>query len=153
MNNNILNSFNIKTKKFSPNAIIPTKAHRTDAGFDLYACLEEEVSIMPYENKLIPTGVGFSIPKNMFGAVYPRSGLATKKGLRLSNCVGVIDSGYINQVFVSLFNDSPEIRKINNGERIAQIIFQNYNNDIGLEEVEELENTDRGLNGFGSSGK
>lgn len=148
-----LNAFHIKTLKMNPNATIPTKAHETDAGFDLYACLEESVVILPYTNCLIPTGVAFEIPKNMFGAVYPRSGLSTKEGLRLSNCVGIIDSGYINQVYVSLYNDSGEVRKIKNNDRIAQIIFQTYINDIGLEEVDSLKDTDRGLGGFGSSGK
>lgn len=141
----------INIKKFNDNAIIPTKAHKTDAGYDLYACVDEDIKIYTRKMRLIPTGVGFQIPEGYFGALYPRSGLATKQGLRLANCVGVIDSGYINQVFVPLFNDSFEFRTVQNGERIAQIIFQPYL-DVELNQVNELEDTDRGLGGFGSSG-
>lgn len=141
----------INIKKFDEKAIIPTKAHRTDAGYDLYACLDNNVYFAANTAEMIPTGVGFEIPEGFFGAVYPRSGLASKQGLRLANCVGVIDCGYINQVYVPLINDSNGIRVIKNGDRIAQIIFQPYL-DVGLNEVDELEDTDRGLNGFGSSG-
>lgn len=142
----------IKIKKFNDKAILPTKAHKTDAGFDLYACLDEDEKIYTRETKLIPTGIAFEIPEGFFGGIYPRSGLATKQGLRLANCVGVIDSGYINQVFVPLYNDSFEFRTVKNGDRIAQIIFQPYL-EVRLNEVNELEDTDRGLNGFGSSGR
>lgn len=141
----------IKIKKFSENAIIPTKAHKTDAGYDLYACLEQNEYFAAQMCAMIPTGIAFEIPEGYFGAVYPRSGLSTKQGLRLANCVGVIDSGYINQVYVPLFNDSNGIRVVKNGDRIAQIIFQPYL-DTTLTEVNELQETDRGLNGFGSSG-
>ena len=141
----------INVKRFDEKAIIPTKAHRTDAGYDLYACLEQNIYFASNTVEMIPTGIGFEIPEGYFGAVYPRSGLATKQGLRLANCVGVIDCGYINQVYVPLHNDSNGIRVIKNGDRIAQIIFQPYL-DVGLNEVNELVETDRGLNGFGSSG-
>ena len=141
----------INVKKFDEKAIIPTKAHRTDAGYDLYACLDNNVYFASNTVELIPTGIGFEIPEGYFGAVYPRSGLASKQGLRLANCVGVIDCGYINQVYVPLINDSNGIRVIKNGDRIAQIIFQPYL-DVKLNEVDELAETDRGLNGFGSSG-
>lgn len=141
----------INVKKFDEKAIIPTKAHKTDAGYDLYACLDNNVYFTANTVEMIPTGVGFEIPEGYFGAVYPRSGLASKQGLRLVNCVGVIDCGYINQVYVPLINDSNGIRVVKNGDRIAQIIFQPYL-DARLNEVDELAETDRGLNGFGSSG-
>lgn len=143
----------LKIKKFSSNAIIPTKAHRTDAGYDLYACLDCDcVSFSSGETSMIPTGIAFEIPEGYFGAIYPRSGLASKQGLRLANCVGVVDCGYINQVYVPLYNDSSGIRGIKHGDRIAQIIFQPYL-ETDLVEVDELKDTERGLNGFGSSGQ
>lgn len=141
----------INVKKFDEKATIPTKAHRTDAGYDLYACLDNNIYFSANTVEMIPIGIGFEIPEGYFGAVYPRSGLATKQGLRLANCVGVIDCGYINQVYVPLINDSNGIRVVKNGDRIAQIIFQPYF-DVELNEVDELAETDRGLNGFGSSG-
>lgn len=140
----------IKIKKFNDKAIIPTKAHATDAGYDLYACEDETIHVK--ENRVIPTGIGFEIPEGFFGAIYPRSGLATKQGLRLANCVGVVDCGYTNQVYVPLYNDYFKTQTINAGDRIAQIIFQPYL-EVRFNEVNELEDTDRGLNGFGSSGK
>lgn len=143
---------NINIKKFDEKAIIPTKAHKTDAGYDLYACLDNNVYFASNTVEMIPTGIGFEIPEGYFGAVYPRSGLASKQGLRLANCVGVIDCGYINQVYVPLINDSSGIREIKHGDRIAQIIFQPYL-ETNLIEVDELEDTERGLNGFGSSGQ
>ena len=142
----------INVKRFDEKAIIPTKAHRTDAGYDLYACLDNNVYFAANTVEMIPTGIGFEIPEGYFGAVYPRSGLATKQGLRLANCVGVIDCGYINQVYVPLHNDSNGIRVIKNGDRIAQLVFMPYLN-VNFEETDYLENTDRGSGGFGSTGK
>lgn len=144
-------NLNIKILKFD--AIIPTKAHNADAGYDLYACLEEPIKIFPNENYLIPTGIAIQIPEHHFGAIYPRSGLAHKSHLRLSNCVGVIDCGYNNEIFVSLYNDSyTEVKIINPGDRIAQLIIHKCENDIDFNIVDSFEKTERNMGGFGSSG-
>ena len=126
----------IKIKKLYEDSQIPTRGSEYAAGYDLYACLERNVYFASNTVEMIPTGIGFEIPEGYFGAVYPRSGLASKQGLRLANCVGVIDCGYINQVYVPLINDSNGIRVVQNGDRIAQIIFQPYL-DVELNEINE----------------
>lgn len=142
----------IKIKKLNENAIIPTKAHAGDAGSDLYACLDEDVMILPGAAKPIGTGVAIAIPDGYFGAVFARSGLACREGVRPSNCVGVCDSGYRNEYIVYLRNDSHTPHVVRHGDRIAQLVVMPFLN-IEFEEVDELDKTDRGLGGFGSSGK
>lgn len=143
---------NINIQVLHDEAIIPTKAHNSDAGYDLYARLNESVIIPPYSNRLIPTGIAMQIPEHYFGAIYPRSGLAHKEHLRLSNCVGVIDCGYNNEIFVSIYNDSEVHKIIKHGDRIAQIIIQKCENDINFNIVNAFETTERNMGGFGSSG-
>ena len=143
----------IKIKKLHDNAMIPTKAHRTDAGFDLYACLNENIYIPPHETLLISTGFAWEIPDGYFGGIYARSGLATKENLRPANCVGVVDSSYRGEVIVAIHNDSSKyIRQISPNEKIAQMIIHSCV-ECNLTEAEELSSTDRGTGGFGSSGK
>lgn len=143
----------IKIKRLHNNAEIPTKAHRTDAGFDLYACLEESIYIPPHQTVMIPTGFAWEIPEGYFGGIYARSGLATKENLRPANCVGVVDSSYRGEVIVAVHNDSNGyIRQISPNEKIAQMIIHSCV-ECNLTEAEKLSSTERGIGGFGSTGK
>lgn len=143
---------NINIKKLNKNATIPTKGSEYAAGYDLYACMDNEsITINPHETVKIGTGLAIQPPKNSFGAVFARSGIACKQGLRPANCVGVCDYDYTGEYIVALHNDSNEPRIINNGDRIAQLVFMPYV-AVEFNEVNELEETERGSNGFGSTG-
>ena len=146
----------IKIKKIYEDATIPTRGSYYAAGYDLYAyipCQEGDTGLIinPHETVLIGTGVAIQPPKDCFGAVFARSGLASKQGLRPANCVGVCDSDYTGEYIVALHNDTNEIQSITAGERIGQVVFIPYV-DIGFMEVKELEATERGDGGFGSTG-
>ena len=112
----------------------------------------ECVVLAPGETQKIHTGISVKIESGYFGGIYARSGLATKQGLRPCNCVGVIDSDYIGEIIVALHNDSDKTRIVNEGDRVAQLIIQKYEK-VDFNEVESLEETDRGSGGFGSTGK
>lgn len=141
----------INIKKTHENAIIPTRGSSGAAGYDLYACAEDNVVVPAKKTTLINTGLCMAIPESFGGFIFPRSGLSVKQGLRLANCVGVIDSDYRGEVKVALYNDSDEDRVIQNGDRIAQIVFIPF--AIGrFIEVSELDDTARGEGGFGSTG-
>ena len=143
----------MKIKRLNEEAIIPTRGSEESAGYDLYACLDSmSVIIPPHTTFLVDTGWAMSIPHGYFGAIFARSGLATKKGLRPANCVGVIDSDYRGPVKVALHNDSAIPQTIQNGERIAQLVLIRYY-AIDFDEVEDLDETDRGEGGFGSTGQ
>lgn len=144
----------IAMKKIRETSKLPTKGSKYAAGYDLYLDGDEgEVyAISPHTNRLLPTGVAMSIPIGYFGAIYARSGLSTKKGLRPANCVGVVDSDYRGEVMVPLYNDSNETRVVKSGERIAQIIFEECK-DAWITEVKELDSTARNEQGFGSTGE
>lgn len=139
----------IYIKKLDDNAIIPTQAHPGDAGWDLYAYKDYEIP--PGETVKVGTGVAIALPKNTFGAIYARSGLATKNGLRPANCVGVCDESYRGEYIVPLYNDSKEYQYVQKGDRIAQMIVQNFV-PVNAVEVDELPETERGSGGFGSTG-
>ncbi len=139
----------IKIKKLYEDSQIPTRGSEYAAGYDLYA--HEGATIKPHETAKIGTGVAIQPPKDTFGAVFARSGLATKQGLRPANCVGVCDYDYTGEYIVALHNDSNEERTIEAGERIGQVVFIPYVN-VSFVEVDELEATDRGDSGFGSTG-
>lgn len=143
---------NIKIKKLNPKAIIPTRGSAAAAGYDLYACIDESVQINPHQTRKIGTGLSFELPNGVFAGIYARSGLATKQGLRPANCVGICDSDYRGEYIVALHNDTDDIQIINPGERIAQVIVQNFV-PLDFEEVDELSDTNRGAGGFGSTGK
>lgn len=148
------NQKQIKIKKLNNMAKIPTRGSEEAAGYDLYATLEtgvEKIIINPHETKKIGTGLAFELPKGTFLGIFPRSGLATKKGLRPANCIGVIDSDYRGEVIVAIHNDSNEFKEIENGERIAQAILLPYLS-MQFDEVKELNETERGNGGFGSTG-
>lgn len=137
-------------KKLHPKAVIPTLGSAAAAGYDLYSV--DTVCIEPGQTYLVHTGLAMEIPEGFWGGIYARSGLATKKGLRPANCVGVIDSDYRGEVMVAFHNDSSNIQHIDAGDRIAQLIFHRCVYSDGFEEVEELSDTTRGEGGFGSTG-
>lgn len=143
----------IKIKKLRENAIIPSRGSLFAAGYDLYACLDgENITIEPHKSAKIGTGIAAALPAGYFGAIFARSGLATKQNLRPANCVGVVDSDYRGEFIVCLHNDSDEIRIINNGERIAQLVLMPFM-EMDFIETDALDETERGVGGFGSTGK
>lgn len=141
----------INVKKTCKDAKLPTRGSEYAAGYDLYACILPSICVPSGSTVRIGTGIALEIPDGYFGGIYARSGLATKKGLRPANCVGIIDSDYRGEVVVSLHNDSNEEQIITPNERIAQLIIQPYEN-VEFNEVSELNETVRGNGGFGSTG-
>ncbi len=146
-----MNCEKVNVKKLKENAKIPTYGTEFAAGADLYACIEETLSFNPHETKLVPTGLSFEIPSGYAGFIYARSGLASKRHLAPANKVGVVDSDYRGEVMVALHNHSEELQSIEPNERIAQFIIAPYLK-AEFQLVEELENTERGEGGFGSTG-
>lgn len=143
----------IEIKKLRPEAVIPTSGSKYAAGYDLYACPEEDkVVIAPHTTAKIGTGLSIAVPEGYFGAVFARSGLATKQGLRPANCVGVCDSDYRGEYIVALHNDTDSEQTITKGDRIAQLVVMPYL-AVEFEEKDELSETERGAGGFGSTGK
>ena len=141
----------IRVKKLHPNAILPTYGSAEAAGADLYACLEEAVTIQPGEVYWVPTGIALEVPKGCAGLVYARSSLGAKRGLAPANKVGVVDSDYRGEYIVALHNDSDEPVTIKPFDRIAQMVLHEY---VVMNFVEDtLSDTDRGAGGFGSTGK
>ena len=142
----------INLKRLTETAIIPTRQYEGDAGYDLYADIKEPITIESHTTKMIHTGIAIEIPEGYFGAVFARSGLASKQGLRPANCVGVCDSRYRGECMVALHNDSSVARIIYPGDRIAQLVVMPYLN-VEFNEVDELTSTERGDDGFGSTGR
>ena len=142
----------IQVKKLKENAILPTYGSNEAAGADLYACLEEAVTIAPGETAFIPTGLSMMIPKGTAGLIYARSGMACKRGLAPDNKVGVIDSDYRGEFIVVLHNHGATAQTVAHGERIAQLLITPVFTP-GFTEVASLDETDRGTGGFGSTGK
>ena len=144
-------SENVKIKLLDDYAKIPTRGTSESAGYDLYTINKEETKIESGETVMLETGIALQLPDGYFGAIFPRSGLATKRGLSLINSVGVIDSDYRGQIMVGLHNYSNETQYIAPGERIAQLILLKYD-QISFIESDKLVNTKRGEGGFGSTG-
>ena len=142
----------IRVKKLDLNAIIPTYGSAEAAGADLYACLSAPVTIEPGEIAWISTGISLEVPKGCAGLVYARSSLGVKRGLAPANKVGVIDSDYRGEIKVVLLNHGKEAQTIQHGERVAQFVITPVLTPA-YEEVSELSDTDRGIGGFGSTGK
>ncbi len=141
----------VNIKKLNPNAVTPTYGSEFSAGADLYACIDEVVSIEPNETKLIKTGLSLEIPEGYAGLIYARSGLASKKGLAPANKVGVVDADYRGEVMVALHNHSAVIASVEPNERVAQLVIAPFlKADFNV--VDELTNTQRGSGGFGSTG-
>ena len=141
----------IRVKKLNPTAKLPTYGSVEAAGADLYACLEEVVTVAPGESAFIPTGIAMEVPVGCAGLIYARSGLACKRGLAPANKVGVIDSDYRGQIVVVLHNHGKEPQTIENGERIAQMVITPVLTPPYVE-TDELSDSDRGCGGFGSTG-
>lgn len=185
-----LPQLNLKIQRLTNTAKLPTKAHKTDACFDIYADIPNEeyrveksvtleqlgefmfggasltesgiggasltesgkgIAIQPHQTVLIPTGFATEIPHGFWGAIFARSGLASKQGLRPAQGVPVIDEPYRGQWMIPLHNDSEETRIIHHGDRICQFMLLPYF-DTTITEVDNLSETDRGEGGFGSTG-
>ena len=140
-----------KFVKLRENAHVPTQGSEKAAGFDLYAAIDNEVVIREGGWMPIPTGLAITPPEGYFGAIFARSGLSIKKGLRPANCVGVCDEDYTGEYIVALRNDSDSAEAVQPGDRIAQLVFLPYI-DVEFEEVSSLDKTERGAGGFGSTG-
>lgn len=137
-------------KRLDPSVELPSYAYSGDAGLDLRA--NEDVTLQPYERRLVSTGLAIAIPEGYAGFLQPRSGMALKRGLSLANTPGLIDSHYRGELKVIAVNlDAHEPIHIERGERIAQLVIQKVP-VVNLVEVDELDETDRGAGGFGSSG-
>ena len=164
----------IKAKRLSDTAKLPTYGSEKAACADIYCdlrvdkCIElnpdadfkhmevntdhfEQVYVSPHETVKIPTGWAFQPPEGYAGFIYARSGLATKNGLRPSNCVGVCDEDYRSEYIVAVHNDTDKYQFINNGDRIAQLEFRPYE-QAEFELVDKLDETERGDGAFGSTG-
>lgn len=140
----------LPVKKLAPNAGIPKNAYAGDAGIDLSST--EDVVLKPFERKLVPTGIAIGLPEGYAGFVTPRSGSAIKQGLSIVNAPGLIDSGYRGELKVILINLDPhEAIEIKAGDRIAQLVVIKVE-QLQLVEKAELDETERGTGGFGSSG-
>lgn len=141
----------IKVKKLSDDALVPKIAHLGDAGVDLYST--ENKSIGPNCVELVHTGIALEIPYGYEGQVRPRSGNALKKRYTVLNTPGTIDSGYRGEIGVIVYNaDCNKTVDIHKSDRIAQLVINEIPTPLIFEEVDELDNTDRGTGGFGSSG-
>ena len=145
-----MNKFKLKIQKIHNEAIIPSYAHKGDAGLDLYSV--EKVTINPSETALIKTGIKIELPPQTEAQVRPRSGLALKHGITVLNTPGTIDEGYRGEVGIILINHGKEPFIVEKGMKIAQMIVKPvwY---VDIEEVEELSDTERAEGGFGSTGK
>lgn len=142
----------VKFKRLNDEAELPIRGTLGSAGYDLVACLDEEVMIEPGETVKIPTGFATSFRKDYVALVYSRSGLATKQGLVVAQGTAVIDSDYRGEWFIPLYNQSKEPQMVRGGDRIAQLLVQPVCR-IKAVEVDELNQTRRGGGGFGSTGK
>lgn len=142
----------IKCKKVNLFAKLPSRGSEKAAGYDLYAAIEEPMTILPHKTAMVDTGLQFEIPDGYFAAIFARSGIAAKEGLRPANCVGVCDSDYRGNYTVALHNDSDTDRTVTPGERIAQMVVLPFL-PVTFEEAEQLSDTGRGSGGFGSTGK
>lgn len=142
---------NIKVKKLNPAATLPTYGSEYAAGADLYACIDAPVTINPHETKMIQTGLAMEIPAGYAGLIYPRSGMASKRGLAPANKVGVVDPDYRGEFMVALHNHSEVSQTVEPNERIAQLVITPFLT-ASFEECAELSDTVRGEGGFGSTG-
>ena len=145
----------VNAKHLSDTAILPTYGSEKAAGMDLYADIKslgtDKVYIGPGDCFKVPTGFAFELPEGYCALIFARSGLSTKKGLRPANCVGLCDEDYRGNYMVPLYNDSDEIQVVEHGDRIAQLVFTPYV-QAELTEVDNLSETARGEDGFGSTG-
>lgn len=141
----------VSVKRIRQNAILPTYATACSAGADLYACLDEPVTILPGQTVMIPLGYSMALPEGYAGLIFARSGLAAKRDLAPANKVGVVDSDYRGEFWVPLHNHGAQPQTVCHGERIAQMIVTPYLT-LDFLETETLPETERGAGGFGSTG-
>ena len=141
----------VKFVKLNPKAIVPTYGTQYAAGADLYTLPEGKITIEPGETVMIHTGIAMEIPEGTAAFIFARSGIATKRGLAPANKVGVIDSDYRGEIMVPIHNHSAVVQYIESGERVAQMVIMPY---VKAEFVESdnLDETERANNGFGSTG-
>ncbi len=143
----------LSVKKLRPGALLPKRATAGSAGYDLYACLEEPLTIPAGETRMVPTGIAIDVGSPELAAfVFARSGIAVKHGVAPANCVGVVDSDYRGELMVGLHNHSAADYTIQPEERVAQLVLM----PVAIPEVQEcaeLTETGRGQGGFGSTGK
>ncbi|MBR3645445.1 MAG: dUTP diphosphatase [Lachnospiraceae bacterium] len=148
--------FSMNIKKLREGAVLPTYGSKGAAGMDLYACLDESQTetqtIAAGDTAFIKTGVAVAIPEGYVGLIFARSGLSCKEGLAPANKVGVIDSDYRGELIVALHNHSKEEKSIAHGDRIAQLVIMPFE-QVVLNEVEDLDETERNAAGFGSTGR
>ena len=145
-----MKSITVSLKRLDPSVELPSYAYEGDAGLDLRSNID--IDLAPFERALIPTGLAIAIPDGFAGFVQPRSGLAIKRGFSIVNTPGLIDAHYRGELMIIGINLDPrESIHIARGERIAQLVIQEVPT-VNLVEVEELDETDRGSGGFGSSG-
>ena len=142
----------IKVKKLSSTAKLPTRGSSYAAGYDLYADIAEPVEIPPHQTVMVSTGLSMEIPEGYFGAIFARSGLAARESLRPANCVGVVDADYRGPFLIAVHNDGETARTVMPQERIAQMVVIPFL-PVEFCESEELSDTARGEGGFGSTGK
>lgn len=142
----------VAVKKLKENAVLPTYGSAYAAGADLYACLEEDVTIAPGQTVFVPTGLAMELPVGYVGLIYARSGLACKRDLAPANKVGVIDSDYRGEFIVALHNHGQTMQTISHAERVAQLVITPVLN-VAFTEAESLSDTQRAAGGFGSTGK
>ena len=142
----------VRVKILRDGAKLPAYGSVEAAGADLYACLDEAVTICPGETVMIPTGIALEVPKGCAGLIYARSGMAVKRGLAPANKVGVVDSDYRGEILVALLNHASVPQTVENGERIAQFVITPVLQPA-YEAVESLTDTERNTGGFGSTGK
>lgn len=147
-----INPNQINIKFLNDNAKLPTKGSEYSAGWDLYAAIDSPIVIPAHETAKVGTGLSMELPHCFFGAIFARSGLATKEGLRPANCVGVCDADYRGEYIVAIHNDTDHTKVIQPGDRIAQLIFLYYM-PVEFNVVHELDSTERGAGGFGSTGE
>ena len=147
-----LSPVEIRLKRLSPRSVLPRRGSDLAAGYDIYACLDEPLTIPPHATAAVGAGFAAALPEGWFAAIFARSGLAARRGLRPANCVGVCDADYRGEYIVPLHNDSDTPQTVEPGERIAQMILLPCR-ELRFREVEELEDTERGAGGFGSTGR
>ena len=142
-------ALSINFRRLQSNAIQPSQGSQWAAGYDLYSCGSHIIE--PHTTLKIGTGIAVEIPEGYFGAIFARSGLATKRGLRPANCVGVVDADYRGELIVALHNDTEYPQEVSEGERIAQLVIIPHLS-VRFVEVDDLSSTVRGEGGFGSTG-
>lgn len=142
----------LKIKKLEHNKVLPEYKTEGAAGMDLCAAIEEPITLQPLERKLIPTGLKIELEHGYEAQIRPRSGLSIKHGITLINCVGTVDEDYRGEVCIPLVNVSNEAYTIEPQERVAQMVIARVE-QAKIEVVTELSNTERGIGGFGSTGK